>query len=511
MIKKIFVASMALLMSANVLFAQDKQLSALFNYATYYLPEKQQAYVETYLSFDAWTMQFAKGDDGLYRAAAEITLVARIGDSITYAKKYTLNSPAIKDSSANNFNFLDLQRFSANSGIYTLELSVKDIQSNEAPYHMEQRIVVYFDNSKPSMSSPQMMASVKKTKADNVFSRHGYDMEPLLSDFIPEQINSLNVFCEVYNIQKEIGDKPFLVYFFIEDEATGRRIPNIQFAKRKQSNPLVPIITTLDITDLPSGNYNLVAELRNKDNQTMLYKKTSFFRSNPRIKITDSVSPYATTFVANITNETELNYYLDALYPIATTPEMHIINNLVKRDNLEEKQAFLYHFWADRYQLKAEEKWREYKGWLEYVEQHFSFPKTPGYRTDRGRVFLQYGPPDFIRDEKNFVATTKTNSTNFTGTSFNGEPLTTNITGFNEGTGQIFYLPYQLWRYNKLEKDEANRVFIFWDEFRDGYYKLLISNVRGELQDPFWERRLSQYQLGEEIVGEVGEQFKRGY
>ena len=96
-------------------------------------------------------------------------------------------------------------------------------------------------------------------------------------------------------------------------------------------------------------------------------------------------------------------------------------------------------------------------------------------------------------------------------TSVTGEILRTNITSYDANNGQIFYLPYQLWRYNKLDRDEANRVFIFWDEFRNGFYRLLISNARGELQDPMWERRLSQQQLGEDVVGEVGEQFKRGY
>ncbi len=77
--------------------------------------------------------------------------------------------------------------------------------------------------------------------------------------------------------------------------------------------------------------------------------------------------------------------------------------------------------------------------------------------------------------------------------------------------GQLFYLPYQLWRYNQLPGDEPNRCFIFWDEFRSGFYKLLNSNARGEVRDPKWEQRLSQQQLNEDMKGDVGEQFDRGY
>ena len=507
--KKLFISALAFLMGASA-FAQDKSLTAMFNYSTHYLPDKQQSYVETYLTFDAWTMQFVKGDDGMYHAAAEITLVAKLGDSITYAKKYTLNSPALKDSTATDFNFVDLQRFSAKNGIYTLELSVKDVHSTHEPYFMQQRIIVYYDDNKPSMAVPQLVASFKKTVSDNSFSRYGYDMEPYISDFIPENINQLNFYDEIYNIQKEIGSQPFLVVAYIEDKATGRKVNNIQYAKRQTSSQLVPVIASLDISNLPSGNYNLVVAAHNKDNQTLLYQKTSFFRSNPSVKATDDVSPYATTFAALITDEKEMDEYLKALYPISTAQEAHVVSDLVKHSNLEEKQAFLYHFWSDRYQLKAEDKWREYKQRIEFVKQNYSYPRTPGYLTDRGRVYLQYGAPDYVRDEKNFVSMRGFNSKpNMT--SVSGDTLRTNISSYDASNGQIFYLPYQLWRYNKLERDEANRVFIFWDEFRNGFYKLLISNARGELQDPFWERRLSQQQLGENIVGEVGKQFQRGY
>ena len=84
------------------------------------------------------------------------------------------------------------------------------------------------------------------------------------------------------------------------------------------------IIPSLDISNLPSGNYNLVVAAHNKDNQTLLYQKTSFFRSNPSVKATDEVSPYSTTFAALINDEEELNGYLKALYPIATAQEAHV-------------------------------------------------------------------------------------------------------------------------------------------------------------------------------------------
>ena len=62
-----------------------------------------------------------------------------------------------------------------------------------------------------------------------------------------------------------------------------------------------------------------------------------------------------------------------------------------------------------------------------------------------------------------------------------------------------------------MPTDSPNRVFLFWDEFRSGYYRLLNSNAKGEVQEAMWERRLSQQQLPENVQGEVGDPFERGY
>lgn len=46
------------------------QMQAVFAYSTFYAPGADMPYVETYLSFDAWTMQFVKQANGTYRATA---------------------------------------------------------------------------------------------------------------------------------------------------------------------------------------------------------------------------------------------------------------------------------------------------------------------------------------------------------------------------------------------------------------------------------------------------------
>ena len=488
------------------------QMQALFGYSTFYNPSAGTPYVETYLSFDAWTMQFDRQANGSYRATVEVTIVARQGDSVCFVKKYDLNSPEVSSLDAMNFCLLDLQRFSLKNGIYDLELTLRDKGSEAVPVSVSDKLVLNYDTKHPALSSLQLMASAKPTEKENIFSRGGYDMEPYVSDFVPEQVEQLNFYYEVYNINREVGKKPFLTVAYVEQQETGVRYESEQLMKRRQSAEVVPVYGSLNIAGLPSGNYNLVVEIRNSSNDLMLYKKLPFFRSNPGAKSLDKISDFAGTFVGVYNDEEQLNVYLDALYPIASEREKKVVKELVKRPGLEEKQAFLYRFWNERNPMGAEGEWLKYKERIDYVQANFSYPRTQGIHTDRGRVYLQYGPPDFVRDEKNFVSVRKL------GVSHSGQVNLLQQTGnanddqfATPSQGHVYYLPYQLWRYNKLPSDDPERVFLFWDEHRSGFYQLLNSNARGEVQDPGWERRLCRNQLPENTLGEVGEQFERGY
>lgn len=591
--------------------AVTAQMQALFGYSTFYLPQEDRPYMETYLQVDAWTVGFVQQPSGVYKAAVEVTLVARQQDSVVFAKKYDLGSPTVGSLDELDFSFLDVQRFALPNGVYEIELTLRDKSSEEQrPAMVTEKVVVNYDGSHPALSSLQLMADATPTVGEgNMLSRGGYDMEPYVSDFYPEQVEQLNFYYEIYNIEREVGRKPFLAMAYIERAETGARIEGMQTASRKNSAPVVPVYGSLDIKELASGNYNLVVELRNRDNQTMMYKKVSFYRSNPGVKAKE-ISDFAMTFAGKYTDEDMLDTYIDALWPIASDLERSVSKDIIRRVGMvEEKQAFLYRFWVARNPMAPEAEWLKYKQHVEYVQEHFSYPRvpdkpiypnilsyglsegsddvifvikhneslykgevlnfcivndekmwekigqvkvvntdeengvdtciikrgeekvfdaikaaasirlvtntkfTPGIHSDRGRVYLQYGPPDYVRDEKNYVGANKIGSRQIqpfnTMQSNEGQAPTDGIAGTSQG--HVYYLPYQLWRYNKLETDDPNRVFLFWDEHRSGYYLLLNSNARGEVQEIGWERRLCRQQLPEDVVGEVGEQFNRGY
>lgn len=510
----LLVLTMAMALAA---MAENKQLSVMFGYSSFYLPSTNQAYIETYLDFNAWTLNFAKeeGQDQ-YRATVEVAIVVRKNDSVAYVKKYDLKSPAISNPDKNDFTFFDLQRFGLENGIYDLELNFRDKNSNQQPLVYRDKLVVYYSSDKPTISNLQLMASATPTVQENMLSRGGYDMVPYINDFVPQSVNQLNLYFEVYNLNRELGAQGYTIDTYLMKRENGQRLNGFgNTLSRPIAKASDPIYTSIDIARLPSGNYTLVAEVRNMNGESLMKADLNFQRSNPHVEDDAMTSDYvAASFAALITDNEKLNYYIDALYPIASTMEIASGNQIVREGDVAAKQSYLYHFWVARDPLSPGEKWDEYRKRLEYVDEHFSYPKTPGYRTDRGRVYLQYGAPDYVRDEKNFVGALR-----ITG---NPKPQS-NLEHTNEssmyndvldqGLGHIYYLPYQLWRYNNLPGNDANRVFLFWDDMRSGFYKLLNSNAVGEINTPFWERMLSQYQLPEEAEGqgEVGKQFSRGY
>lgn len=508
MVKKLFSHSLILLLACSMALqagaqgtaTQQKKLTALFSYATFNLVDGDP-YIETYVDYDAWNLIFTKASAGQYQATVETMLTVSSGDSIVYAKKYDLMSPTVSDTAKATFNFIDLQRFALKNGIYTLHMEVRDKAAQAEPTVINQKIYVSY-SKKPQLSSLQLMSRMTPTTQQNILSRGGYDMEPYVNDYLPSQVQKIYYYYEIYNINRELFSGEFLTLAFIEQAETGHKMAGMEQVKRQKGDKVVPVAGGLDISLLPSGNYNLVVEVRNKDNELMLFEKVPFMRNNANVTAED-VSPAAATFAGRIEDENVLNFYLKNLYPIASGRENSYIKDITREPGkMTEKQNFFYDFWVARNQLDPEGAWRKYKERVDYVDAHFTFSNQSGYLTDRGRVYLQYGPPNFVRDEKNYVSTRKLGG----GTTWQSEQ-----SGLETATGHIYYLPFQMWRYDQLPGDQPNRMFIFWDEFRSGLYRLLQSNAIGEVNMPNWERMLSQNQLGEDATGDIGEAYNRGF
>lgn len=134
----------------------------------------------------------------------------------------------------------------------------------------------------------------------------------------------------------------------------------------------------------------------------------------------------------------DLDLAIDQLKYIAKDNEM---STLEEAKTPEEKMAAFNEFWRKRDpnpSTPRNERMEEYYGRVEYANKHFSH-YIDGWRTDRGMVFIMFGPPSSI-DRHPFDVDSK---------------------------------PYEVWSYYEL-----NYSFVFVDQTGFGDYRL---------ETPLWE------------------------
>lgn len=452
--KKIIV--IILVVSLNSL-AYSNELDAYFMYAAFNSPEK--TYIETYISTIGKTAVFKQTESGKYQAEIEITMLFKQNDSIVTFRKYNLLSPEIDDTLKNVPNFIDVQRIPLNNGIYNFELLIRDKNTDSKGFLFLDIIKLEFKNEKTEFSGIQLIEELVETKNESVISKNGYDLVPYISDFYPDNLNRLIFYTEIYNTNLDFTDD-FLIKYFVERYEDGKMIDQLSRFKKQKPQKVIPLVGELNISELYTGNYNLVIELRDRENELITNKKI-FFQRSKFINFDDDnkLADYELNLIfdGDFESADSLREYIACLWPIAGTSERNYINYQLNTAEKEHMKQFFYEFWH-KYSPNPGEDWRSYKAQVDYVNKWYKTSISKGYETDRGRIYLQYGTPNDIYKSQH-------------------EPSA---------------YPYEIWHYYEAGQ-QRNRKFVFYNQSLVGEnFELLHSNVIGELQTPNWERYLSK-------------------
>ena len=123
--------------------------------------------------------------------------------------------------------------------------------------------------------------------------------------------------------------------------------------------------------------------------------------------------------------------------------------------NDEERDAFIENFWLRRDPTpdtpENEYKEEHYRR-IAYADEHFA-SGVPGWKTDRGRIYIMYGPPDSIDAHPS-------------GGSYN-RPM-------EEGGGSTSTYPFETWRYRYLEGIGQEIEIEFVDTCMCGEYHMTL-------------------------------------
>ena len=153
-----------------------------------------------------------------------------------------------------------------------------------------------------------------------------------------------------------------------------------------------------------------------------------------------------------------VGFYLESLIPIARPAEVKNIISTLKTKDGEKCRKHLQAFWVKTAKVDSYSAWIKYKNQVDFVETVYGNNFQDGFQTDRGRVYLQYGAPNTL---------------------------------INKETSPSEY-PYEIWTYNKIGVFN-NRRFVFYNpNLVNRTYRLLHSDMVGELKNPRWPQMLSK-------------------
>ncbi len=446
----------------------SNKITAYLTYATFNVPSKGP-YVETYLTVIGNSVKFVKNSKGAYQGAVDIAISFSLNGEIKSAQKYTLNSPETIDTSSGYPNFIDQHRYTLAGGIYSMEISIADKNSpTEKPFITTMPITINFPDDRVMISDIQLLESYVKSTTPNILTKSGYDLVPYVSTFFPENTNKIKFYAEIYNSKKIIGEgQKIVLYYFLESYEKKIKLNDYSAFSKQTANEVNIVLAEFNIEKLPSGNYNLVVEVRDKENKIQADRSYFIQRKNAQGKLSEedlkSVN-VSNTFVTSYKSVDTLSDYIRSLRPISSSSEIQYAENQLKGKNLELMQQLFYNFWKSRNELEPQLMWLEYYKEVMRANKEFGTYGLKGYDTDRGRVFLQYGAPDQR-------------------TKADVEPSA---------------YPYEIWEYYSLydkslaltypDNKQSNKKFVFYNpDLVTNKYTLIHSTAQGEINNTRWE------------------------
>ncbi len=453
-------------------FGQNRQMRAYVDNKQFFAPEVGN-YVEFHLQFIGYSINYKAKDGGLI---GDVGVSMKISQgSITIKEDmYRLETPFMKDSLIEDF--YDIRRYPLPAGTYQFDLELMDLNSEFPSLKLTQMLTVTEMSDAISISDIEVAEFAKRGDGTSPFFKSGYDLIPRLVTFYPKELSSIPVYLELYNTNL-LPDSVFAVRQTLTDATTGTELLEVSQMSRHETAPVVPILRQVDITNVPSGKFILSYTLLNRNMMELSTESYEFERSNEimfNLNANDVVLDPA--FQNSITDDS-VGFFLESLIPISGANEVKNIIDIAKKKDGNLARKHLQMFWAATAPENTNEAWMKYKNQVLLVERLYSNNFQEGFETDRGRVYLQYGSPTNITEREN-------SSTEY---------------------------PFEIWMYNEIGKF-SNKRFIFYNpDLVNNTYRLLHSDMIGELKNSGWQKELSKRNTKNGNVddpnGDVQDQF----
>lgn len=462
--KYLSLAVIALMVNLSAL-----ALNPIVDYALFKQPD-QSSYIEVYMLMPGASVTYKPQMQNLWQAEVEVTLIfTRVEQNdIAQFDRYILHSQPLADTLAKKPDLIDLKRFALAPGSYNMEITFTDLHNSaQQPVLRKATITIETPDTKAtlSLSDVILVEGFTPSAQTGMYDKHGYNMVPNFVGYYPPEVTRLSFYSEIYNADKVMEAGADFLCNFMVINSRRQIVQNLRKFKKMKADAVNVLLGEMDISTLPSGNYFLWVEVRNKENQLLAENATAFQRNNPiavaakplNLQSVSDLPGVADAYLMNLTDE-QIKFYLGALAPIAAERETDFAQNAIASENPDIMRRALSAFWRNREPVDPSLAFALYKEKVDYVEQTYRSLKQHGYESDRGRVFLKYGNPN------DFIAV----------------------------PAEAGSLPYEIWHYYRLNDKQVNVKFIFVQTIlASNHYELIHSDARGEVKDPRWQMRIN--------------------
>ena len=437
---------------ANTYLALAQDLSVSVTHAAY--RADQVHYVEFYLHVIGNTVEYP---DQAASARVMCTMLISRNDSLLVADKFVMNSPARNDSSQ-SLDFVHMDRRALRPGEYNVSFDFVDMNDTVNIYRLDYPVRIRPANAQAQLSDLRLLASAKNDGGESLLHKSGVYLEPLPYNFYHNKISELLFYAELYGADQHIAED--VVFRYSIEQEVDRELKAVkQQYKRIQSVPVFPIVSSINIEDLPSGNYLFSLEVINRQKEVLLREEIGFMRSNPArdIALVDSEEFEGYDYLDSL-NGPRLDYYLKSLVPVVSNRDVEAIDYLIDQGKPEYKKTFIYRYFENNYPDQPGANFAAYAKVARAMDKMYNDGFGYGFESDRGRIYLKYGQPREIVNVQD-----------------------------DEGA-----FPYEVWFYTTIPVTNQREVrFMFYNpDYSANRYLLLTTNCRGERQNRQWELEL---------------------
>jgi GWxTD domain-containing protein len=411
-------------------FPQDAALAPDIDLPKFFLDalsyksdEPEKSRLDVYVQLPYEMLSFTKVGD-TYRAQYEVTASIYDSSNALVTEKIWNENVETKDyheSVSKRYGKMSQKSFFLKPSLYTLSVQVRDNETRKTARLRRPVIVKEFTSS---LTLSDIML-VKRTSKEGDRTA----VYPNVTGMVNEPSEGFTIFFEVYN-QTDADSAEFRL------NVQGAKSEVVWSDSMKQSiaQNKNACFMKVESQGFTAGNY--VIELKT-------FLRASAEDSSQRRTVATASRSFSIRMKGLPSTITDLDRAIDQMQYVAEKEELEEM----KKGSPEEKQKHFFDFWKKRDptpETELNELMEEYFQRVEYANKNYSH-YLEGWKTDRGMVYIIFGPPSNI-DRHPFDVDAK---------------------------------PYEVWTYYEL-----NREFVFVDATGFGDYRL---------QYPIWDTWRTRY------------------